>query len=381
MKLGLITTLDTNIGDDFIREGLCNVLRGEFGEKSLQFLPVNKHKPLSLYSPSHPLVRIRRLPINGYRKRNLLRQFSRLFHRVGSTHFDSCDAILQCGAPVYWKGCGTQTDWSEDLWQDVVARLHRRIPVLNLAAGSCFAVRNLPETFEDPADATFVRWLYGLCRTTTVRDPLAKKLLESVGCPTDVIRCSAFLFTNPSQSEPTADGPVLINYMEGGGHYDWDQKIDRGRWEQTTRQVIAELRRKHRVVMLCHNAKEKQLAEKLAPDLEHVLPGSYRDFPRVVRQAKAALCNRMHASVALAGMGIPSVTVGSDTRLLMVEQLGLPCHFVEDVDAATIVRELEHQMTQRYAIAAELAQKQEETRRAYARVFRAHLPLAALRAA
>ena len=372
MKIGLITTLNTNIGDDFIREGLCTVLKQLWGDSDLQLVPVNKHHPLSLYPDNHPLVRMRRLAVGGYRRQLAIRQLSRVFRRVGSTRFDDCDAIVQCGAPVYWLHCGKETAWRQDLWHDVVGRLYRRIPVFNLAAGSCFPVKRQPETFEDPEDRKYVRWLHHVCRATTVRDPLALKLLASLGCDAELIRCSAFLFTSPAEAAPREDGPVLFNYMDGGGHYDWGQNVDKNRWERTAQQAVATLRKTHRVAMLCHNEKEKSCAEISFPGIECLLPSSFREFPAMVRHAKAAICNRMHASVALAGMGIPAVTVGTDTRLLMVEQLGLPCYFAEEVDAATLVADVERLIRDRKSIADELAVRREETRAAYERVLRQH---------
>lgn len=374
MRIGLITTLNTNIGDDFIREGICNVLKEVFSHDELQFVPVNKHDPVTLYPQKHPLRRLRTWVKGGWRRQQWAYRASRALRRLGKTHFDTCDAIVQCGAPVYWRGCGKETVWRQDLWQDVVARLHRKIPVLNLAAGSCFAYRGQPSRFEAD-DEAYVQWLYQLCRTTTVRDQLAARLLQASDCPAELIPCSASLFTSPKMAEPTADGPILINYMRGAGHFDWHKEVDASAWERTVRAVIDELRQRHRIVMLCHDGKELALARELAPDLEHVLPQTYHDFPRLVRQAKAALCNRMHASVALAGMGIPSVAVGTDTRLLMVEQFGLPCHYVLDTNARELVVEVERLIGQKAEIAERLARQQKNTFQAYQRVLQ---PLASM---
>jgi hypothetical protein len=43
----------------------------------------------------------------------------------------------------------------------------------------------------------------------------------------------------------------------------------------------------------------------------------------------------------MAGLGIPSVAVCTDTRLLMVDELGLPIHYVKEVDADTLEEETE----------------------------------------
>ncbi|HEU5080311.1 MAG TPA: polysaccharide pyruvyl transferase family protein [Opitutaceae bacterium] len=367
MRVGLITTLKTNIGDDFIREGICNVLRGLASREAIEFVPINKHTPDMLYPRWHPLAVARSLPVAGYRKKLAIRKLSRVFKYVGFTAFDRCDAIVQCGAPVYWEGCGQNTRWKQDLWEDVVQRLHRKIPVLNLAAGSCFPYRKQPERFELPADRKYVRWLHSLCRATSVRDPLAHKLLAAEDCDTHLIRCSAFLFTNPSEARPSTDGPILINYMRGGGHYDLGQQISADRWENTVRQLISRLKAKgHRVALVCHNETELKLAREIAPDCDIRMPKTFREFPEMVRDAKAAICNRMHASVALAGLGIPSVTVGTDTRMLMVEQLEMPCYFVEDAELDAVERDVERLIAQREQIAARLRVLQRATRDSYA---------------
>jgi hypothetical protein len=49
----------------------------------------------------------------------------------------------------------------------------------------------------------------------------------------------------------------------------------------------------------------------------------------------------MHASVALAALGIPSVAICTDTRLLMVAELGLPTFYVKDVNENILEQEIE----------------------------------------
>ena len=87
--------------------------------------------------------------------------------------------------------------------------------------------------------------------------------------------------------------------------------------------------------MLAHNEKELALAAEIWPQLPRVCPASVPEYFAVARDAAFGVCNRMHASVALAGLGIPSVAVGTDSRNLMVELLGLPVFYVK---AATTER-------------------------------------------
>jgi hypothetical protein len=44
----------------------------------------------------------------------------------------------------------------------------------------------------------------------------------------------------------------------------------------------------------------------------------------------------MHASVGMAGLGVPSLAICTDTRLLMVSQIGLNAYYVKDASADVI---------------------------------------------
>jgi hypothetical protein len=129
--------------------------------------------------------------------------------------------------------------------------------------------------------------------------------------------------------------------MEGGGHYDWGQEIDTKKWERTVSELISRLRKKHRIAFLCHNENEVSLAQKMCPNLPYFLPKTTKDYLNCVEHAKFGVCNRMHASIGMAGLGIHSVAVCTDTRLLMVDAIGLPIHYVKNVDEDILEHEIE----------------------------------------
>lgn len=329
-RIGLITTLDTNIGDDFIRVGIQHVLNDVFEGQQLEYRAVNKHRPYTVYPKSNPL---RWLPF----ERSALRQSVPSF---GITLFDDCDLIVQCGAPVLWPNCH-RCEWATPLWDQVVGRLRDRIPVLNLAAGACYPWERQPTTIESAADSAYLRRIHSYCRTTTVRDTLALSLYDLLGKQVRLIPCSALLAAGSEKAPAKAGSLILLNYMTGGGHYDWDQNIDAAQWARTMTDLTERLSKRHPVAFLCHNEREAQLARQLAPSVPRLLPSTTKEYMAVVSGAAAAVCNRLHASVALAGLGIPSVAVGNDTRLLMVAQLGLPIHYVKDVRAALLEDQIE----------------------------------------
>ena len=333
-RVGLITTLNTNIGDDFIREGLCLVLAEVFKGQKLEFVMVNKHQPFMVYPRWHPIHLSQRLP----RGKNRVGRFiARFLYRFGSTLFDSCDIIVQCGTPVVWPGC-SRCEWAEPLWHQVVGRLSRKgVPVLNLGAGSCYPWERQPQQVNDERDALYLRRILGYCRVTTVRDRLAQHLFEGLGYSCPFIPCPALFAGRPFANRSTNGEFVVINYMEKGGHYDWGQGIDTMVWENTIKAVISEISKHHQVLFLCHSQKEYELALALDPTIPRFLPKDSQEYFSMLCRAKVGLCNRLHAAIALAGIGIPSVAVGTDTRLLMVEAVGLPYLYVKEATAETLL--------------------------------------------
>lgn len=338
-RVGLVTTLDTNIGDDFIRAGIVRLLN----DPRLDLRPgdavaVNKHLPLSVYPRRHPLRWF-----GAYRKRGASRVWdaaSALLSPLGRSSFHACDAIVQCGAPVLWPRCH-HNEWARPLWYDVIGRIHDRVPVLNLAGGSAFPWEHRPETFEDAEDAAYARDIGSFCRLTTARDPLAAALWASVGIVAPVLPCTAFLALEPVASPSARPPVVLVNYMTGGGHFEWSQAIDPDTWRRELTAVLDALKPRYTVEFVCHNDEEVRLARALDPSLPVHIPKSVAAYQQLAGSASAAVVNRLHAAVALAGIGVPSVSVGTDTRMLMVRELGLPVHYVKDASAPEIVDRLE----------------------------------------
>jgi Polysaccharide pyruvyl transferase len=344
VRIGLITTLNRNIGDDFIRDGIVQLMLQVFAGRDVRFVTVNKHTPWSVYPGWHPLRWLQTLEEvpRGRRAADWMRtNVSGALHPLGGSRFDHVDIVVQCGAPVLWPGCHG-SEWASPLWDQVVGRLSDRVPVLNLAAGSAYAWEDQPKQVSDARDVDFLRRIMSYCRVTTARDELASRLAGGLGVSVPTIPCSAFLvgrrFGEPSRAD---DGIVLFNYMSGAGHFGWQQGIDETVWMETARSLVKRLSTRHRLAFICHDVKEYAAAERVNPDLPRFLPRTPEEYFSLIRASKAAVCNRLHAAVALASVGIPSVSVGTDTRLLMVAAIGLPHRYVKDVDVALLEEALE----------------------------------------
>jgi len=337
MRIGLLSTLHTNFGDDLVREGIIQLLKGAFPDRQIDFVTVNKHTPLTVYPRSHPrrlVHQLARLPSGQTLEGVIEGPLSALGHSV----FDDCDAIVQCGTPVVWPHCH-ECEWAEPIWHQVVGRLSRAgMPVLNLGAGSCYSWENQPAVLEEK-DADYVRKILSYCRLTTVRDRLARDLFKNVGQECPHMPCPAFLSGRAYGDEKITGIPsdfILINYMERAGHYDWGQQIDTTTWAQTVQTLVQRLKPQHPLLFLCHDAAEFERAGQMAPGAPRYLAKTYAEYFAVLSRAAVGLCNRLHASVALASLGVPSLSVGNDTRMLMLETLGLPFQYVKNTSAETL---------------------------------------------
>lgn len=363
IRVGLVTTLNTNIGDDLIRTGIVRALQGMLPSDRVEFVPVNKHEPLTVYEEWHPA---RWSPRGRFR-------LARWLSRFGLSRFDQCDLIIQCGAPVLWPNCHV-CEWAGPLWDQVIGRLSGDVAVLNLAAGSCYPWERQPDRVPEVTDAEYLRRIAGYCATTTVRDQLAESLYRDLGCDVQRIPCSALLSAPDMDSSEGERDLVLINYMTAGGHYDWDQQIDADLWEGTVRTLIGRLSKRHRVAFLCHDQREYELAGRLDPSIARIWPRDPDEYFRLVSRCKVAICNRMHASVALASLGIPSVAVCTDSRLLMVAELDLPIVYVKEADAGYLESLTEALLQSADTERERLHVLKETTWKAYERVLAPWLP-------
>ena len=47
MNISIITTVDHNVGDDFVREGLKYILLQHYKDEEVNFLHIHKHSPIT----------------------------------------------------------------------------------------------------------------------------------------------------------------------------------------------------------------------------------------------------------------------------------------------------------------------------------------------
>jgi hypothetical protein len=333
MKIGLLSTLNTNIGDDFIRDGIRYLIRELRGQEP-EYVIINKHRPLTAVSPAID-------KLIAHTPKRLHHRFLRTFgEKIGSSMrsvYDNCDLIVQCGTPIMWQGC-SQSEWAGLIWRGIFAKLAPQKAIYNIAGGSCYAWKDKNDPAITAADQDFIRLMARTCQLTMVRDPLASLMFKRLGHMAETVPCTAFLAASYyaksiKVSRPSAaDIDILFNYMPGGGHFDFDGINAAKEWERNFRAVYFLIKQSGlKTGFVCHSASERTWATQLDSAVPILSFSNPKDYFSALSNVKAAFVNRLHAAVGLSGMGVPCITVGTDTRMLMVRQLGITCHWVAEL--------------------------------------------------
>lgn len=332
MKIAFITTLNHNVGDDFVREGILFLLAKRFGEVS--HFNIHKHAPVTVrkhfeWLRSYQLSRLLDLlPLSPIHDKVL-----------------AANILVQSGAPVYWchpKSHCADNEWYRPLIQRRYLKVKNRVHFLNLAAGTCQKYYSDGSEFSNCKKCyTYIKEMFALSAITTIRDQLAQKVLNSLGLEAPVLPCPS-IYARDRLSIP-AEEPryVCLNYMYMGGHYDFDQNIDRNRWEMTFKAFYNSIKNKCHCVFVCHNTEELKDANRIAPEAKKFFSKDYRNYLRLYAHAMCGVVNRVHSGFAIASFGRPAFVIGTDTRASMAAEIRLRYEFVENVDVARLLDELD----------------------------------------
>ena len=317
LQIGFLTTLNVNVGDEFIREGVYHCL--DRLNRPYSVLLVNKHDVTSLCEP-------RDIELETVRDK-----------------YADSDVFVQSGAPVFWhnrQSKSTTAGWHQWAWEDrILGSLNSSQPVFfNLGAGSCFPIGDRGVSFLADADCVdFARRSSLRAAVLTVRDEVASHLLNSLAISHHRLPCPAFLAGArwPRSSESDHIG---VNVMPIGGHYDFSASFARYSWVKKTHKMVRLLRRLAKLVFICHSEDEREMARLLAAPGEAIfLSTSYRDYLALFPRLAAVFANRVHCAVTAAGFGVPAVIAGTDTRALIGTWIGLPVSSAAQLDVEQVV--------------------------------------------
>ncbi|MBS4068884.1 MAG: polysaccharide pyruvyl transferase family protein [Sulfurimonas sp.] len=348
-NITFMTTLGVNVGDEFIREGICSFVDQIFPK--WQPFYVNKHDTSTLYTK-----------LAGEQA-------------VLTDKFRDSDIIIQAGAPVYWK-IGESTSynvaWAKSLWFERIFRLGPEKPILNVAAGACQPYPDFATTFlNDPRCLDFACQAAQACRWTSVRDVLAAQILMALNIPHAALPCAAFHAARRMQSEQVCKGVLGINFMPIGGHFKLRDDVDGGRWRNEAEFFITNARKYHTLFFIAHDEQEKAFMELFRRGDEQIfIANDHRAYMSAYAQCSLVIANRVHGAVCAAGFGNPAIIIGNDTRIMIGDLIGIENHYIADVTGALLLDRLGNLHSKLHFERERLLAHREESAQCYVQAIR-----------
>lgn len=373
-KVALLSHRFGNIGHSFMAVGAEEVVAEAFGPQA-EVTHFEQHFPFEVHGKHHSMRRLD--PPRLGRFTPLLRALEpelvqRLLWRY--TLPLEFDLAVACGGPNIVAGGSRSLPLRMMLHYMNGAFRFRGVPLIDAAVGCCFPYERVPDALP-PEDAAFYRAAMERCSVVAVRDPVAARIRSLLGFEGPLLPCIALAGGRRFEAVAAGvrgdgDGYLLVNFQRRGANEDWGQGVDPARWMSVVRNALDILRQRHDIVLVAHSQAESEAARELAPDLPCFRPESVEDYARVAAGAKAGFVSRLHAAIALAGIGVPSLVVGTDTRLGTAELMGLDTAYVKTLSAEEVVERVERLIEIRAAERERLIALREATIREYAKLFR-----------
>ena len=338
-KICFITTVNHNVGDDFVREGIIYLLNQKLKDTVLNFEFIHKHSPITA---RHGFEWFRNYRLSKYVDRFLPLSITK--DRVLEA-----DILVQSGAPVYW--CHPETngphcyanEWFKPLIKRRYLKTALKAPFLNLAAGTCQKYYSDGSEFDSCKSCQhYIKELQSLTKVTIVRDKLAKKILNNMGFDAPIIPCPSIFARESFGIESENPEYVALNYMSGGAHYVFGQKIEFEKWENNFKMFYKKISKIEKCVFVCHNQHEVSNAKKIDSNANIFISHDYKDYIRFYAKAKFGIMNRVHGAFLIASFGRPAVLIGNDSRVKMSEEIGLQHIFVNNADLDWLLEQYEY---------------------------------------
>lgn len=375
-KIALLSHRFGNIGHNFMALGAEEVAREAFGS-DVAITHFEQHTPFCIYPDGHWLRwvdKIRHGRAGWLRKYLAREQVCRRFWPQSRPL--PYRLAVACGGPTMVAGAGSTPEMGVMSHHFYGAFSFHGVPVIDAAVGSCFPIEGVPASL-NATDQEHYRRLIRQTKLITVRESVARDMYATVDCTAPMLPCIAICsgryfekvrlrYANESQY-------IIVNFQAKGSNDDWGQRIDGVAWARLVKGVISDLRRDgHKLIMLCHSKYEGRLARSLAPDLPVAEPKTEEEYAEVIARARVGFVSRIHAGVALAGVGVPSLVVGNDTRLGTTAEMGLPSFFTKRMAREFVVAELDRLLKLGEGEKARLIRLREETISKYGRLFAKH---------
>lgn len=383
IKVALLSHRFGNIGHLFMSVGFEEIIRQMFGA-AVEIAHFEQHHFFSVYPSGHPLHLLDKIPHGRMKALRMWLNSPAMCEKLWphAQHLKEFSAAITCGGPSIVRGVGKTPEMGLMFHHQLGAFHSHGVPTFDCGVGSGgFPLKSLPSSPDeafDEIDRDYFSRLFSYSTISTVRDSYAKSLWDALDRDPLLIPCGAIAsgryfqrVAQPPSSD--SDRHIIINYQRQGANSDWGQKVDVTRWRNTVAELIQRLKKRHKVVFLCHGKGEAKQAAQVGADIPCIVPQTLEDYAKVIMSGKAGLASRIHAAIPMAGVGLPVFAVGTDTRLGTLDLMGIPTAYVEDVSADAIEHEIESGIANAHAEYDRLIGVRESTIASYQSAFQQHM--------
>jgi len=300
MNLAVVTTIGKNAGDNFIYEGFRNLF------------------PAKHYGSVFLIDKTNVPKDNSYKKL-----------------IDESDLVVVCGSPIFYENCYRMK------WQNKILEHAEKSGkgILLFAVGSNFrcsvdGIVQLPDTDKDSNYARFAsRYNKVVLGDFIVRDRYCSHFIKSMGFHNvRQVICSSFFANNGEiiqqafekslrASAPRNDRD-LVFIIWGDTHWNCilpPQKILKV-CEEVQRVLQAKFSSR-KVVWVCHDFRSYAGLVKRIARQDILFSTNYMDFFKYYSRCYFAFSVKVHGSMLLASMGVPSLLLQLDSRAVVIEAL------------------------------------------------------------
>ena len=330
IRVGVFRHTRGNIGHSFMDEGLRAVLDEAstrlrlMGFPELEPVAFEQHQPFSYLPIWHPDRWLNLVPQNG-----ALRWRCNATRRllVGtSDRRPPFDLSIGMPGPIIVQGMAQVPQVTSMMrglhqWGQRWGLLH-----LELAVGSSFPLGSAAGSAGlTPEDRRLCTEIFSPPTWTSSRDAVTDSCLADLGISSTPLPDIAFAMPGPRRLASSDQRTVLINLQRHGanatyGRQTWSQ----ANWRRLSTELIRTMDTVGQVRLLANNAADAAFLQEVGADHVVVTPPSVSAYLRVVREADLVVATRVHASVAACSQGVPSIGLGNDSRLGVLERLGVP---------------------------------------------------------
>lgn len=325
---------DSNVGDEFIREGAKIMFDQLFPEYESFYLSRGEHA------------------------NDIDDSYGELQELSEKEKTMMADLFVWVGGPVFWKVESKLTgDLSTpynvgfgDLFHLIYKRKEAGLRNILLGVGSAQFVRDNGKSFlEDPICRDFAESMNDGCDKIFVRDKLAFSMLKELGISSSLFPCPSFFISKKFRLRMSLFGNVAaINVMARGGYCSLQDDIDEEKWKTFIKAVLPEIRKKFRILFLAHNKPDKKfMSEFVLPGEKIFLSHHWFDYLEVYSRCSIVISNRIHGAMCAASFGRPTLIVGNDSRMSVGEEIGIPTYYVSDVRKSDIMAFVEEEPKQK----------------------------------